>query len=368
MELQNSFGLERYIKVEYNSKENPNKVYPITELLKDYTEEDKIFNSKGIETIANYISNFNKNYYDRTLTIENILNKLKKYCVIKVQIDMSIKDIYAWKSDPLYEEYSKYKDQIETDNFPLPVFIAPCGLTDCRKMFSVDGMHRIMSALEFGMTNIESYILVERDRLVYELNSKDIHNIDKEARKCTWFPRYQEIKEVNLEGQRKQVPRYTEIYDFSFLENKTVVDLGCNTGQAIFEAYFAGAKACYGFDYQLEAISTAKMITNTFNINDSVTFDTIDFNNWDTMDKVSEIGSCDWVIFQAIYRTKEIEDIEKVMNFVYNFVTEGIIFEGNAAPEIDTFEFYNEKVFKKYNLKYKFLGHSENRPVWILKK
>ena len=252
--------------------------------------------------------------------------------------------------------------------FPLPVFIAPGELTDHRHMYSVDGMHRIMSVLEVGLDEVEAYIIIERDKLGYEISDVNYKEIYDEGATCTWFPRYQEIKEVRLVGQRKQVPRYTEIYDFSFLKDKIVVDFGCNIGQAVLEAYFHGAKRVYGYDYQEEAINTAKLIGKTLNIENVVTFDTIDFNNWETMSKVEELGSCDWIIFQAIYRTKEIEDIEKVMEFVYNFADEGIIFEGNADPKIDTFEFYNERVFKKYNLKYEFLGHSEHRPVWLLRK
>ena len=368
MKLQNKNGLERYIEVEYNNFFGPRMVMPISKVEELYEEGDRGTSKTGIETVAFFIEQFNAKYLGKSYTNETIVKKLNdEFCAIEVMCSMEITEIAKWQTDHLYFEYSKYKDDIINSGFPPPVFIASSSLCNSDDMYSLDGMHRIMSSLEAGLTSITSIIIVPRVDLWKYMGSVELTEIEEAANTCTWFPRYQELREFNLTGQRKQVPRYSEIYDFSFLKGKTVVDLGCNIGQAPLEAFFKGAKQVYGFDYQTEAINTGKKITKALK-NSSILFDTIDFNNWETMDKVKEIESCDWVIFQAIYRTKEINDIEKVMEFVYNFAKEGIIFEGNADPRLDTFEFYNEKVFEKYNLKYEYLGHSEHRPVWILRK
>ncbi|XOU94768.1 MAG: hypothetical protein ACNFW9_01745 [Candidatus Kerfeldbacteria bacterium] len=235
------------------------------------------------------------------------------------------------------------------------------------KLFQIDGMHRIMSALKANQKTFESYIIVDRNDIANLLKDDEKINITKTADKCTWFPRYQEIREAGLNGERKQDSRYSKIYNFSNLKNKSVIDFGGNIGQAAVEAFFNGATKIISFDIQKEAIDTGKIISDTLGLD--IIHDTIDFNKESFENDVQNLAeSWDWTIFQAIYRTKEIRDIKKNFDFIVNNTKEGIIFEGNADPRIDTNEYYQE-IFKPYNFSsIKFLGHHQKRPAFIIIK
>jgi len=355
MKSHNIKNLERYVSIVYDETPcqavySANRYY-IPPLEVECPGETPLI--KLMKIVAE--SYFYKDYYN--------LKSLKELCFIKVKISMSFIDKIGWEKDPLFKEYSRYKE----DFLQRKPYFFTIWWEHNNILYSLDGMHRIMSALEAGVTSMNAIILIKRKDLYKYLDLSKIQTINEDVSKCTWFPRYQEIREVALDGQRKQVPRYTQVYDFRFLKDKKVVDLGCNIGQATLEAFFNGAKEVYGFDYQPEAIQTARSIVDAMCIED-IKYDTIDFNDWTTMDKVSKLDRCDWVIFQAIYRTKEIKDINQVMDFIYDFVKEGVIFEGHADPKIDTHEFYNKNVFKKYNYKYQYLGKSEDRPAWLLTK
>ncbi|KKL91833.1 hypothetical protein LCGC14_1890750 [marine sediment metagenome] len=355
MKSHNIKNLERYVSIVYDETPcagvYPANIYHIPPIGENYPGETPLIKLMRVVG-GNYFNTTNFN-----------LVSLKELCFIKVRISISIIDKIGWEKDPIFKEYSKYKEDFLQNKPSYPTVWWERN----NVLYSLDGMHRIMSALEAKVSSLEAIILIKRTDLYKYVDSSKIQSINNEGAKCTWFPRYQEIREVNLNGQRKQVPRYTQIYDFRFLKDKKVVDLGCNIGQATIEAFFNGSKEIYGFDYQSEAIQTARAIADALHI-ENIKYDTVDFNNWPTMDKVKNLGSCDWMIFQAIYRTREIKDINPVMDFIYDFTKEGIIFEGHADPNIDTFEFYDKNVFKKYNYKYQYLGKSENRPAWLLTK
>ena len=116
------------------------------------------------------------------------------------------------------------------------------------------------------------------------------------------------------------------------------------------------------------ALETAEKIFKVLNMtNFSNHF--IDFN-LTTFEKDSSkiIPEWDWCIFQAIYRTKELIDIEKVFKYVVDHTKEGIIFEGNGDLHIDTEEFYYD-IFKPFKFSdVKFLGRSQQRPAFLITK
>lgn len=359
MKLQNSKNLEQYIEAKITPGEQQIKVYPYTKKVTEMT--DAISPHPGENVVIKLMNVVGKNHLKK---IDFDLTYLQKHCYIECDVSIKLVDKEGWEKDKKYKDYSRMKQQF-LDNKPYyPVVFWQYKNT----LYSLDGMHRIMGALEAGKNRIHSYILIPRTEVKSYLTSKQILEVGILADKCTWFPRYQEIKEVSLSGQRKQFPRYPNIYNFSFLNGKRVLELGCNKGQATLEAYMNGASEVFGFDYQIEAIETARKIAKILNIDDIVKYDTVDFNNWTTMDKVKALGKFDWIIFQAVYRTKEINDIAPVMDYIYNNANEGVIFEGHADPKIDTPEFYDKNVFRRYNYNAKFLGHSDNRPAWILTK
>lgn len=285
---------------------------------------------------------------------------------------ISVSSRKGWIADPLYPIYSKFSGPTEIKAIP-PTFVHSGVLEDYFEvsippcLYSVDGMRRTLSFLEEGMGKIPVYVLVRRKDLHLFITPKKRDTIFAAIQICDWFKSYQEIIELNFGGERNREPRYTEIYDFSILKDKTVVDFGGNIGQAAIEAYFNGAKRICNFEVQKCAVRAGRYIGSLFC--PDVTTHIIDFNSPDfEADVLTIISKWDWAIFQAIYRTKEIKDIKKIFSFLVAHTKEGIIFEGNGDGDIDTDEFYQE-VFRPYNFSsIKFLGHSQSRPAYILKR
>ena len=300
--------------------------------------------------------------------------QLNELTVIKTTCKINFRDEDGWKKNELFREYGKYKTKFLRGNKPKPIILThPNVLTKYTKknageyLYQIDGMHRVMSALEANVYELDVYVIINREDIPTFLLKEDIQKITELANKCTWFPKYQEIKEVGLKGQRKQIPRYSKIYDFSILKNKTVVDFGANIGQASIEAFFNGAKKIYNFEYQAEAVEVAKKISSTLGL--GIINNTIDFNNNDFINKTESIVSeWDWTIYQAIYRTKEIKDVKKSFSYIVKKTNTGLFFEGNADLNIDTPQFYNS-VFKPFNFNnITHLGHDQLRPAYKILK
>lgn len=295
---------------------------------------------------------------------------INEFCLIKVSCSISYR-ASGFETDPLYAEYTKYK--FDEKLYQPIILIHPNILmttfnTQMDKfLYQVDGMHRVMSALEAGVNTIDAHVVVRRTDVKNFIDASIKYDINTASDECTWFPKYQEIQEVGLQGVRKQNLRYPHFYDMSILKGKTVVDFGGNVGQASLEAWFNGASKTVNYDYQTCAIETGKKIASALGAD--IVNDTIDFNSptFET-DATKYLNSWDWTIFQAIYRTREINDIESNFDFIVEHTNEGIIFEGNADAVLDSDEFY-QSVFKKYNFsKIEKLGLTQHRPGYILHK
>lgn len=362
-QLQQGKGIEQYIKLNC-----------------DLSIEGNVISAVSYEHLAMYHSDLStpqlleevgRKHFSKVASKPILLSDL---AVIKTTasiefISNSLRD--RWLADPLYPIYSRFTGPDAIKAIP-PAFVHSGVLKDyfdvnIHGLYSVDGMRRTMSFLEEGIGKIPVYVLVRRKDLHLFVAQKKINTILVSIYACRWFRNYQEIIELNLDGERKREPRYTKIYDFSILKNKTVVDFGGNVGQASIEAYFNGAERVYNFDMQKLTVEAGKAIADLFCpdvTNHIIYFNSLDFEA-DVLEIVSE---WDWAIFQAIYRTKEIKDIKKVFSFIVDRTKEGIVFEGNGDGDIDTDEFYQE-VFRPYNFSsIKFLGHSQSRPAYILRK
>ncbi len=357
-------GLERYVNLEVDLKIKGN-VLPAVNTLETYFKEEEVDIFKLFKIIAKRQFNIIKN--------EDI--KLNKLAVIKTKSKISFKDKDGWLEDQLFTEYSKYKGNfLNNDKFPPIIVTHPDVLKDYISkidignfLYNIDGMHRIMSSLEAGIDEIDTYVIVRRIDLFKYISDGDKKDINTLGSKCTWFPRYQQIREVGLQGQRMQEPRYTEIYDFSNLKDKMVVDFGGNLGQAAIEAYFNGAKKIYNFDYQKCVVDTGNKISEIMGFN--IEHNRIDFNLPTFEEDVCKVvKDWDWTIYQAIYRTKEIVDVKKSFKFIVNNTKEGMYFEGNGDAKIDTPKFYDD-VFKPFKFnKVTYLGHSQLRPTYKINK
>jgi hypothetical protein len=357
MRLQTNKGLESYISCETDLTINGN-----VSSVRDLDEYDF---SGYVPPFL--ISKILSEHYD--VRKQPLLDP-RKVCLVHSQTKLSLTDKEGWENDPLYDEYSKYKDNV-LDGMGEIVMIHPNVLNSfgakATELFNLDGMHRIMSTLEAGGDTIPTMTIMLRDDLVNHITDDDKTKIFEYGGKATWFPRYQQLKEVGLEGERNQEPRFSSIYNFNELKGKTVADFGCNLGQAVMESVFNGAKG-YGFEYQQEVVDTSNEIRRVLGID--VEFNQCDFNAKDFEEKVNSVVPEQWdcLLFLAIYRTREINNVEKNFDYLVSKTKETIFFEGHANPIIDTQEFYNNK-FLKYNFKrIDYLGMSDQRPVWRIEK
>lgn len=358
---QKSSGLERYVSVWCDLTVNSN-VLPINRAI------DLLHTTHPDITLDFLLNKILRDHFNAGQPPVNYSD----LALIKTDVFISLlsdRDIYQ---DDLYLEYSKYKNNFNRDCEPV-ILLHPAVFPDVHPrseyLYQVDGMHRIISAAVSNINQLPAYVIIRRVDICKLLPATAKRNIHLTRSKCTWFPNYQQIREVGLNGQRTQTPRYPDIYDFSILEGNTVVDFGGNTGQAAIEAFFNNAKRVYSLDIQKHAVDTANKIFTTLGMT-NCTSHTIDFNKSSFERDVESICSdtWDWCIFQAIYRTKEIKDIERNFKFIVENTRIGIVFEGNGEPTIDTDEFYR-KIFKPYNFK-KITHHGvcQQRPVYIIYK
>lgn len=297
---------------------------------------------------------------------------LDSLAVIQTSANIKTDRPHELSGHKLYGEYSKYANNFNKSCPPI-VLLHPSIYGNVQperdELYQVDGMHRVVSAIVAGVQQLETYIIVRRSDIHKLLSEISKRQISLQRDGCTWFPNYQQIKEVGLTGQRVQYPRYPDIYDFSVLAGKTVVDFGGNTGQAAVEAYFNNAARVYNMDVQKCAVDTSDKIFKILGMR-NCTSHTIDFNDSNFERDVLDIcpNGWDWCIFQAIYRTKEIIDIKKNFQFIVENTREGIMFEGNGEPTIDTDEFYHN-IFKPFNFsKITGRGLCQKRPVYIINK
>jgi hypothetical protein len=365
MEQQHFKNLERYIHLTCNLKVAGN-VSEATHI------NQTVEISPGL-TVSDILNLIPERFLGKSIKQKP---QLKHYAIIHTCADFKYRQGQKqnFMSDPLFNEYTKYKQQfLDKVNFPPVVLLHPGILAEMTKsavpdmLYQIDGMHRIMSALEANVNQLDAFVLIRRKDLQFLIDEQHLNKIRKSSDECSWFPHYQEIQEVGIAGSRPYAPRYTEIYDFSFLKDKVVVDFGGNTGQAALEAYFCGASKVFNFDYQECAIQMGQNIANALGI--PIHHNTIDFNAPEFEQHVGNIvPQWDWAIYQAIYRTKEIVDVKKSFDFIVKNSREGLIFEGNGDPEIDTVEYYME-IFKPYQFSnIKFIGFSQQRPAFIIHK
>ncbi len=303
--------------------------------------------------------------------------KIKDLCLIKTKASIKyISDDHKeqFENNSLFPEYTKYSDEFKAGATPSATYLLHpsvlkfmTNLTFPNNLYQLDGMRRIMSAINAGIKEIDAYILIKRNSLKNYMYADTIKILKETKAKSTWFPNYQEIIEFDIRGDRTYRPRYTEIYDFSVMKDQIVVDFGSNLGQASLEAYFQGAKKIYNFDNQRAAIESANIMSQVLGAN--IVNNIVDFNKSTfEQDILNVVKVWDWAIFQAIYRTEEIKNIEPIFDFVVDNTKRGIIFEGHTDPKIDTDEFYRN-IFEKYNFKeIEYLGHSNGRPAYLLLK
>ena len=185
-------NLEKYVNLECDLTIKGN-VLPAVGTLENYFNKEDISIFDLFRIIA-------ERQFKRKVTPDIKLNKL---AVIKTTAKISFKDKDSWKKDPLFSEYSKYKDNFTNGDVFTPIILTHPGVlkdymfTDVPEfLYQVDGMHRVMSALEAGKTEIDCYVIVRR----MDLN-KYLRAMDKEAINII------QKKKKNLKHKKEQVSK-----------------------------------------------------------------------------------------------------------------------------------------------------------------
>jgi SAM-dependent methyltransferase len=248
------------------------------------------------------------------------------------------------------KEIIQYAVDIDNgDIFPCPILVKRG-----TSLIQADGARRIIANRLAGKTETEVVLVLERGQILEILETAFVENIQHLHDQNRWFDSYQDIVELCISGKRKAAMRFPDVLDFSCCKNKVVVDFGCSTGHALFEAYYNGATKCIGFEYTQKNVDIINKIAIRLRI--PVEAHCVDFNNTDFEYTVRDIiPNWDYSLFLSVYRTKELCDRDALLRFIWENTHKGMFFEGHSEP-IDTEEFYSEVFSQLTNAKISFLG------------
>jgi hypothetical protein len=260
-----------------------------------------------------------------------------------------------------------YADAISGDWAP-PLFVSGTVFGQKGVAYMLDGARRIVATVLRGWLSAPALLVVTKSELCGYFNQHDIERIRERAKAVSWFPNYQAVPEVGIDGQR--TGHRLKMFDLTAIKGKTIADFGCNIGQACLEYCYAGAKSVAGFDCQQEAIITAISIARIMG-HGQADYTVVDFNDREFYRHINHWHPVmfDYSSFLAVYRTKELTQREALFQYVIDKTRYQIFFEGHADPAIDTIEYYVE-LFAKFNLSHKFVGYSEpnTRPCFVLER
>lgn len=236
------------------------------------------------------------------------------------------------------------KDIQRGDNFPRPIL-----MKQGSSLIQADGARRIIANKLAGQDNIYVTLVLRRSQIADILEPEFVKAIQVAHKERKWFDDYQDIVELCIPGRRKAKMRFPGILDFSCCKNKTLVDFGCNTGHTLFEAYYNGASRCIGFEYTQGNVDIINKLAQRLNI--PVEAHCMDFNDPDFEAKALKvIPRWDYSLFLSVYRTKELKDRNRLLQFIWDNARRGMFFEGHSEPSIDTKQYY-DNVLKQLDCK-----------------
>lgn len=234
------------------------------------------------------------------------------------------------------------------------------------EMYMLDGARRIGASVLAHKETIKIQLLLHADELSELLSIEKCIDIQKTVADLTWFENYQSIPLVGLKGERS-FKRFS-LMDMDLLRDATVMDFGCNIGQACLKAASAGAKQVYGIEGMADTYRISKKIAQTIGFN-NVEYANVDFNSLDFDLQIDNVykEKVDYTFFFSVYRTKELTQRDRLFEYIINKTKKGMFFEGHAHRVIDTIDYY-DWLFESFGLEYKFLGYSEDniRPLFFL--
>lgn len=277
-----------------------------------------------------------------------------------------VEDYYEGPEGRL-KRIQKYSQEMD-ESWQKPIFIHSSVFNgfgvDTNVAFILDGAQRLVAGCISQKVFREATIIMASEYFGAELMNLD----DINPGKLTWFPNYQKIPEIGLDGWRSN-KRY-EYIDMEKLRNKVVIDFGCNLGQTCIKTAIAGAEHVYGLDCQEDTLELANRIISRIGI-DNISYHCIDFNHPGFGERIDDIvvGDVDFSFFLSVYRTGELLNREELLIYIIQKTNEAIFFEGHANAEIDTLDYY-EQLFDRFGLDYQFKGYSEGlvRPFFVCAK
>jgi SAM-dependent methyltransferase len=272
------------------------------------------------------------------------------------------------KADILY-----YVDKLKNGgSVELPLYVSGNILNqrgaaaDPKAMYMIDGARRL-AAHALAYSEMISIYLLTTEEEFGEMVREDIKESFREKiKRIIWFNNYHSLPLLGITGQRS-LRRY-DLMDVTRLSRATVIDFGCNIGQASIKAVQAGACRVLGLDVMDDTLLIARDIKEALNIQ-NLAYQRVDFNDPDFDVQIDLLfpDMTDYSFFFSVYRTKELTQRERLFRYIIAKTKKGIFFEGHAHPKIDTIEYY-EWLFDCFHLKYVLLGYSEEdiRPLFYL--
>lgn len=240
------------------------------------------------------------------------------------------------------------------------------GAAPPESIFMVDGARRISASVLAGKRAIEIVILMTEDEYAAHTRPGTALKLQQEIKSLSWFNQYQSIPLVGIRGERS-LNRFG-LMDMSLLRDASVMDFGCNLGQASIKATMAGASEVWGVEGMPDTFQIASRIAMVARFS-NLHYCNVNFNDpdFDTQIDAHVPGKVDYSFFFSVYRTKELTQRDRLFQYIIDKTIKGIFFEGHADPKIDSLEYYGW-LFESFGLTARYLGNSEGelRPLFFI--
>lgn len=280
----------------------------------------------------------------------------------------------ASEKDRVYDIQTYCQYLISGKNLGPPLYITGRALNELMQpvraedngIYMLDGARRISAHALAHQDSLNALLIMQDEEFGNLIDSDRVNGLQKSIQKLEWFNNYQHIPMAGLKGQRTN--RRFELMDLSLLQDASVMDFGCNLGQACIKAVQAGAKSVIGIEGMPDTFKLANAIKALCTL-DPIEYLNIDFNHpaFDALIDRAVPEAVDYSFFFSVYRTKELIQRDRLFQYIIHKSRKGVFFEGHAHAKIDTIEYY-DWLFESHGLKYQFLGHSEGRlrPLFYL--
>jgi GT2 family glycosyltransferase len=240
------------------------------------------------------------------------------------------------------------------------------GETPAGTMYLIDGARRIAASALAHRPTLDAWVLMHESELPRCAERSAVEALQRDVASLEWFENYQSMPIVGLHGERT-LNRF-QLMDLTRFRDHSVMDFGCNIGQACVKAIQSGASRVVGVEGMRDTFGIAERIRGMVGF-ENLHYLNVDFNSPEFERRIEESfpGQVDYTFFFSVYRTKELMQRDRLFQYVIDKSRLGIFFEGHAHPKIDTVEYY-DWLFESFGLGYEFLGYSEGelRPLFFL--